>query len=275
LKYKISFLSKSKMTSSSRTRPALGTMSNTQLLNEIQGNATQLRMYSEGVKLPNVGVGAELATRIEQASLLIHNTLVDEITVARKALEECEMTGARVKATLLDRIQEAEASITKLEHGFEGLQTELGLKTGEADRLTILCDEQDAQLRELTNRLYDRGRRIERLETELDELHNMHEALQINTRRLAEASEQVRLDLERAGQALAERDIVINNYQIRLENCRTERGILENRYLREQLITRRLTRQRLALRIANRQLQIRLMNPPPAIEPVRQIWLLL
>jgi hypothetical protein len=122
LKYKISFLSKSKMASSSRTRPALGTMSNTQLLNEIQGNATQLRMYSEGVKLPNVGVGAELATRIEQASLLIHNTLVDEITVARKALEECEMTGARVKATLLDRIQEAEASITKLEHGFEGLQ---------------------------------------------------------------------------------------------------------------------------------------------------------
>src|SRR5580700_6404228 len=102
------------MASGSRTRPALGIMSNTQLLNEIQGNATQLRMYSEGVKLPNVGVGAELATRIEQASLLIHNTLVDEITVARKALEECEMTGVRVKATLLNRIQEAEASITKL-----------------------------------------------------------------------------------------------------------------------------------------------------------------
>ena len=103
----------------------------------------------------------------------------------------------------------------------------------------------------------------------------MHEVLQVNTRRLAEASEQVRLDLERAGQALAERDTLINNYQIRLENCRTERGIIENRYLREQLITRSLTRQRLALRIANRQLQIRLMNPPPAIQPVEQIWLLL
>ena len=77
------------MASSSRTRPALSSMSNNQLLGEIQNNVTQLRMYCEGVRLPNVRVATELADRTTQASLLIYNTLVDEIDELRRALEEC------------------------------------------------------------------------------------------------------------------------------------------------------------------------------------------
>jgi hypothetical protein len=95
--------------------------------------------------------------------------------------------------------------------------------------------------------------------------------------------------LELANQAIGERNNLINQYRNRLNNLQDERDIIANRldiawarFMTERLETRSLRRQRLALRIANRQLQIRLMNPgpiiappPPPPQPVEQIWLLL
>ena len=104
-------------------------------------------------------------------------------------------------------------------------------------------------------------------------------------------SEQVRRNLEMANRAIGERDTLINQYRNRLNNLQDERDVIANRldiawarFMTERLETRSLRRQRLALRIANRQLQIRLMNPGPIIapppplpipQPVEQIWLLL
>ena len=97
-------------------------------------------------------------------------------------------------------------------------------------------------------------------------------------------------NLERAGHTIAERDILLNQQNGQLRNCQHERGVIATRhdvmlarYRTEQIITRSLTRQRMALKIANRQLQIRLMNPPaivppPLIQPIQlidQSWLIL
>ena len=67
---------------------------------------------------------------------------------------------------------------------------------------------------------------------------------------------------------------MINQYRNRLNNLQDERDVLVDRldiawaqFMTERLETRSLRRQRLALRIANRQLQIRLMNLGPIIAP--------
>ena len=81
-------------------------------------------------------------------------------------------------------------------------------------------------------------------------------------------------NLEIANRAIGERDTLINQYRNQLNNLQDERDVIANRldiawarFMTERLETRSLRRQRLALRIANRQLQIRLMNPGPIIVP--------
>ena len=96
---------------------------------------------------------------------------------------------------------------------------------------------------------------------------NASEELERNADRLLRESEQLHVNLEQANHVIAERDILINRYRNALNTCRDERDIALARYMTEWLKTRSLTRQRLALRIANRQLQIRLMNPPVVIPP--------
>ena len=67
--------------------------------------------------------------------------------------------------------------------------------------------------------------------------------------------------MEWARHDVAERDILLNQYNVQLRNCQHERGVIATRYdvmlaryRTEQIITRSLTRQRMVLKFANRQL---------------------
>ena len=126
--------------------------------------------------------------------------------------------------------------------------------------------------------LHRRNLTIE-LENNLGTLLRESERLETNYERLTNKLQE-RLNLARAD--IGTRDGLINRYRNAFNTCRDERDIIQARYMTEQLETRSLRRQRLALRIANRQLQIRLMNPPVVIpQPIPQLplpnisWLML
>jgi len=162
-------------------------------------------------------------------------------------------------------------------------------KDAEIFRLGNICDEQDFQIRNGINQVEERDRHIGELNAQLEELIGVSERVERNSDNLLRESEQVHRNLEMANRAIGERDVLINQYRNRLNNLQDERDVLVDRldiawarFMTERLETRSLRRQRLALRIANRQLQIRLMNPgpiiappPPIPQPVEQIWLLL
>ena len=129
------------------------------------------------------------------------------------------------------------------------------------------------------------------MNAQLEELIGVSERVETNSDHLLRESEQVRRNLEMAERAIGERDVLINQYRNRLNNLQNERNVIADRldiawarFMTERLETRSLRRQRLALRIANKQLQIRLMNlgpiipPPPPIQqpPLPTIsWLML
>jgi len=151
-----------------------------------------------------------------------------------------------------------------------------------------ICDEQDFRIRNGINQVKERNRHIGELNAQLEELIGVSERVERNSNDLLRELEQVRRNLEMANRAIGKRDVLINQYRNRLNNLQDERDVLANRldiawarFMTERLETRSLRRQRLALRIANRQFQIRLnpgpiiAPPPPIPQPVEQIWLLL
>ena len=87
----------------------------------------------------------------------------------------------------------------------------------------MICDEIDSQLRELTNQIEERDRRIGTLNKQLHELLNASEGLERNADRLLRESEQLRVNLKQTNYVIAERDILINQYMGQLRTCRYER----------------------------------------------------
>ena len=214
----------------------------------------------------------------------------NEVKRLNTALNNCLEEGQILKATLADQSAESKSLIHRLEESLEGAQAEIDGKDAEIYRLGNVCDEQDFRLRNGINQVEERDRHIGELNAQLEELIGVSERVERNSDHLLRESEQVRRNLEMAERAIGERDTLINQYRNRLNNLQDERDVLADRldvawarFMTERLETRSLRRQRLVLRIANRQLQIRLMNPgpiipppPPAIpQPVEQIWLLL
>ena len=285
----------------SRTRTdlaSLDTMTNAQRLEEIQANVERLYLYTvRSERLPDVGTAERLRERTNRAIVLIHNTLVSQIDQTNNNLTECQNEvkrlntalnncieeGQMLKTALADQSADSKSLIHRLEESLEGAQAEIEGKDIEIFRLGNICDEQDFRIRNGINQVEERDRHIGELNAQLEELIR-------NSDRLLRASEQVHRDLEMANRAIGERNTLINQYRNQLNNLQDERDVLANRldiawarFMTERLETRSLRRQRLALRIANRQLQIRLMNPgpiiapppPPPPQPVEQIWLLL
>ena len=291
----------------SRTRTDLApleTMTNTQRLEEIQANIERLYLYTvRSERLPDMGTAERLRERTNRAIVLIHNTLVSQIDQTNNNLTECQNEvkrlntalnncieeGQLLKATLADQSAESKSLIHKLEESLEGAQAEIEGKDAEIYRLGNICDEQDFRLRNGINQIEERDRHIGELNAQLEELIGVSERVETNSDHLLRESEQVRRNLEMAERAIGERDTLINQYRNRLNNLQNERDVIADRldiawarFMTERLETRSLRRQRLVLRIANRQLQIRLMNPGPIIppppqkqQPVEQIWLLL
>ena len=279
----------------SRTRTdltPLEAMTNAQRLEEIQANVERLYLYTvRSERLPDLGTAERLRERTNRAIALIHNTLVSQIDQTNNNLIECQNEvkrlntalnncieeGQILKATLADQSAESKSLIHRLEESLEGAQAEIEGKDAEIFRLGNICDEQDLPLR---NVVKERDRHIGELNAQLEELIGVSERVERNSDHLLRESEQVRRNLEMAERAIGERDTLINQYRNRLNNLQDERDVLADRldvawarFMTERLETRSLRRQRLVLRIANRQLQIRLMNPGPIIPlppPIQQ-----
>ena len=211
-----------------------------------------------------------------------NDELVGEVKRLNIALNNCIEEGQILKATLADQSAESKSLIHRLEESLEGAQAEIDGKDAEIFRLGNICDEQDLRIRNGINQVEERDRHIGELNAQLEELIGVSERVERNSNDLLRESEQVRRNLEMANRAIGERDTLINQYRNRLNNLQDERDVIANRldiawarFMTERLETRSLRRQRLALRIANRQLQIRLMNPgpiivPPPLPPIQQ-----
>ena len=283
------FTSHNKMSRTRTDLASLDTMTNAQRLEEIQANVERLYLYTvRSERLPDMGTAERLRERINRAIVLIHNTLVSQIDQTNNNLTECQNEVKRLntalnncieedqmlKTALADQSAESKSLIHRLEESLEGAQAEIDGKDAEIFRLGNICDEQDLRLRNGINQVEERDRHIGKLNAQLEELIGVSERVERNSDNLLRESEQVRRNLEMANRAIGERDVLINQYRNRLNNLQDERDVLANRldiawarFMTERLETRSLRRQRLALRIANRQLQIRLMNPGPIIAP--------
>ena len=258
-------------------------------MEEIQANVERLYLFSvRSERLPDPGMAERLRERTNRAIVLIHNTLISQIDQTNNNLTECQNEvkrlnvalnncmeeGQILKIPLADQSAESKSLIHRLEESLEGAQTEIDGKDAEIFRLGNICDEQDHRLRDGINQVEERDRHIGELNAQLEELIGVSERIERNSDHLLRESEQVHRNLEMAERAIGERDTLINQYRNRLNNLQDERDVIADRldiawarFMTERLETRSLRRQRLALRIANRQLQIRLMNPGPIIAP--------
>ena len=199
---------------------------------------------------------------------MLNNRLANQIA-QRTAIEECEREHTENRDKLLNENAQLRNENHMLEQSIEGFKVE-------AEHNKDFNREKLADV--MSELLHRRNLTIE-LENNLGTLLRESERLETNYERLTNKLQE-RLNLARAD--IGTRDGLINRYRNTLNTCRDERDIIQARYMTEQLETRSLRRQRLALRIANRQLQIRLMNPPVVIpQPIPQLplpnisWLML
>ena len=250
LKQKISGLS-----DMARTREGpipLESLSNDQLLGEIQTHSENLYAYATG-RTPNVRTAQRSRDRIQEASGALNNRLTNHIA-QRTAIEERDRELIENNDNLLIENAQLRNENHMLEQSIEGLKVE-------AERNKDFNRE---KLADVMSELLNRRNITTKLENNLETLLRESERLETNYEML---TNELQRNLDHARTVIAERDIIINQYRNRIRNYQDERTLLTARFGAEQLLTRRLTRQRLALRIANRQLQIRLMNPPVVIPP--------
>ena len=252
LKQQILLLSKNKMSARPRSRSrsqsraeiiSLETLPNDRLLEKINTNAEELLRFAMGDRrLQTVGEADHLKNQITRASEIIgeRHDLLREETV--REIEGYQAENFRLEESLQGAIAElvdTENVITELENNLEISERE--------------SNEFQNDLRQLL--------------AEWDRLEGNYDTL------IAE----LRQHLQQTRVTVAEKDILLNQSNTRLETCRNERDYMSALYRAELTVNRSLARQRLALKIANRQLQIRLMNPPinAPPPPIDQIWLLL
>ena len=131
------------------------------------------------------------------------------------------------------------------------------------------------------------------LATAMDYLGQMEKLAEETERNANLLTDTLQQQLAQARQDIIDGDAELDIYHYQLNVCQNERDTLlthnrnlwfegsveKARYKTEQIISKSLRRQKIALKIANRQLQIRLVNPPPIIPPPplanQTIWLLL
>src|ERR1044072_6147837 len=172
-----------------------------------------------------------------------------------------------LKMALADQSDESKSIIHRLEESLEGAQAEIDGKVTEIFLLGSMYDELNLQLKNGINQVEEKDRYIRELNAQLEELIGISEKVERDSDILLRESEQVCRNLKIANQAISERDILINQYRNWLDVLADRLDIAQTRFMTERLEIRSLRRQRLSLRIANRQLQIRLINPGPIIAP--------
>jgi hypothetical protein len=253
LKQRIKTLSNSKMSeegSRPRTRSrsqsraeitSLATLSTDRLLDTVIYYSEELLRYVLGTeRLLHMNIAEHAKDMITRAS---------ELIVDRYVLFEERYNLLREEKT--NEVAECQTEIYRLSEALRGAEIEIN----DTSELENIIDQKDAEFNALRDNLMNI---IAQKDREL------------------EASDQLIANYNVANnllnQRLAERDAQLRNY-------RRERVDMIAHYRSEQLLTRRLTRQRLLLKMANRQLQIRLLNPPiiapPPPQRIDQVWLLL
>jgi chromosome segregation ATPase len=279
LKQRISDLFKQKNGDMARVRDIitpLEGLSNAQLLGEIQTHSENLYTYAIG-RTPNARTAQRSRDRIQNASDMLNRRLASEND--RLTAENARLAHENVR--LANEILEVRRNLEELEGNKDTLlnenaqfRTEIHIAKENLEGFKV---EAESRLADLMNEILERDKIIRGLENNLRTLLEESERLETNCNRLIDGLQR---NLDRARVDIDERDVLINRYRIALNDCQDEKDVAWARYMTEQLRTRSLIRQRLALKIANRQLQIRLMNPPvvippPIPQPVNQIWLLL
>lgn len=192
----------------------------------------------------------------------------------REAQEKARVEYESLKGVKEDIVKEQQAEIFRLRTSMDGLVKELdGLKEemiDNEDRWAMGYDEF------LNRQLITANEKIEEYRDGLVNMIGESERLEENCTLLAN---ELQRNLDRARQDIADKDYELDLCKLRIRNFKDEKAFLSVHYRAEQTVNRSLVRQRLALKIANRQLQIRLMNPPIIIPPPpptnQTIWLLL
>lgn len=222
---------------------SLDTLPTDQLFDKVHNNSEELLQYATGTRrLENVHISRNLHEQIARALELIRE---------RYDITEQEST---------QEIANLRTEIFNLNQSLEGAHEDVNHKDERIRQLEI-------QLNELGNRNNEANLYNERLLAESRRLEGNYDTL----------TNELRRHLNQAEQEVININVLLNQSNIRLANLYDERDILLARYMTEQLITKSLKRQKLALKLTNRQLQIRLMNAPinPPPQPINEIWLLL
>jgi hypothetical protein len=186
-----------------------------------------------------------------------------------KVMEEAKAEYASLKGKLLDELTACQTELKHKDISVDGLVEEmkdLRRKMNEKeDRWAMGYDEF------LNRQLVDANERIERYRDNLADIIGEAEVLEENCTLLAD---DLQRNLDRARRDIVDKEYELDLRDFQIKNLKNEKAFLSIHYRAEQTMNRSLARQRLALKIANRQLQIRLINPP--IQPANQtIWLLL
>lgn len=267
LKKQVSLLSHKMSTSRQQSRPSsrsssrsdsrrrslenisLDTLPTPQLFYKISTDVEELLQYATGTeRLQNIGVAQHLRDRIIRASELIgerYDLSREEMTdeIARLGTEN--YTLSELLQGVRRDIEDIDREISEDEQSIENLERELAEEE--------LAEEESEEESEHT------------LDTLNESLIDYEHAL-----------EDLQRELELAGRRLAERDVLLEGCNYQLRRCREEGIYTSALYRAEQILTRRLTREKRLLKMINRQRQIELNNVPViAPQPINQIWLLL
>ena len=277
LKRRISFLSNRKMSAGSRRESrsrsrsqsraelvSLDTTDNARLLEKVGTSVDELFQYATGERrLENVEKAQHLRDVIARASTLFverHDAIEAEtIDDVQKVLTENAELGEE-NLRLVGEVDHLKERIRLLSASVDGVNVELDNMERE---LTDIVREKDEIFYEYQNGVRTILEEYWQLEPDDELLYELERNLDWNRRELAR------------------RDDVINYVNNQLETCRQERDDYSRHYRAEQILTRRLKREKRLLKMTKRQLQIELLNAPgiapapPQPQPIDQIWLLL
>ena len=225
---------------------SLDTLPTSRLFYKINTDVEELFRYATGAeRMENIGVGQHLKDRIVRGSELIE----ERYNLSREELAH--------------EIAEYKAEILRLNESLQGLKLE---KAGLETDLAVTIIESEKYIRETENNFNEARNDLRNLLAETERLEGNHDIL----------VRELQGNLEQAERRIAERDILLNNSNTQLERYRQERVYISALYRAEQILTRRLTREKRLLKMINRQRQIELDNVPViAPQPINQIWLLL
>jgi predicted nucleic acid-binding Zn-ribbon protein len=263
LKQRLSHLCNNKMASSSsstgaRSGPALislETASRGELINTLSNIKDEYYNYAMGrKKVPNFNTIQNMNEQYDRASELLSGKIGAD-------LRDAEETG---RLTSLDRYVALQEEWYNTKESLNGAHNEVRELQAEVAELRGDVTERNTEI----DNLHAEILAYEEFERNLGRMLEESNTVRGDARQLEAIVEQLRAEINRKDNRIAWTNIRLDGTTDRLNDAL---GMLKL----EQIENKRLRRQRLVLRIANQQLQIRLMNAPVIAppQPITQVWL--